>query len=123
MTTMDREAKERHGLRILFMILFWFILRLSYFITGLLGLVQWIWRWFETRTDGRIRRFSVSLARYQRQVVDYLVFNTAHKPFPFDDWPSGDDAVSQPEDEVDEDEPRAESDTVSEAPTDDERRD
>lgn len=99
MSTMEREEKERHGLRILFMILFWFILRLSYFITGLLALVQWIWRWFEERPEGRLRRFSVSLARFQRQVVDFLLFNTSRKPFPFDDWPSGDAADIRLEDE------------------------
>jgi len=123
MATLDREEKERHGLRILFMILFWFILRLSYFITGLMALVQWIWRWFETRPDGRLRRFSVSLARYQRQVVDFLLFNTPRKPFPFDDWPSSDVDAVRPEDEnpIETDEPTQQGDTRPD--NDDERKD
>ncbi len=99
MASMDREQKERHGLRIVFMILFWLILRLSYFITVLLAFVQWVWLWFG-KPDSRLRLFSVSHARFQRQVVDYLLFNTHHKPFPFDDWPSSVAEDFQPEDET-----------------------
>ena len=123
MATLDREEKERHGLRILFMILFWLILRLSYFITGLLALVQWVWRWFEPRPDGRLTRFSVSLARYQRQVVDFLLFNSSRKPFPFDDWPSSDADAVRPEDEnpIESEAPTQQSEARSD--TDEERKD
>ena len=33
-------------------------------------------------------------------MVDYLLFNTHHKPFPFDDWPSSVAEDFQPEDET-----------------------
>lgn len=87
MAAMDREKKERHGLRILFMVGFWLVLRLGYLLTGLMALVMWIMGWFEDEPNPRLRGFGRSLATYQHQILDFLLFNSEQKPFPFDDWP------------------------------------
>ncbi|MHA7878389.1 MAG: DUF4389 domain-containing protein [Saccharospirillum sp.] len=91
MQTEQREYREQHGLRLLFMVLFWVILRLGYFVTALLAMTQWILGWFEDEPNSRLRQFSRSLARYQSEILDYLLFNRHTKPFPFDDWPSGEE--------------------------------
>lgn len=83
----EREQKERHGLRILFMAMFWIVLRLGVWLTGLMALLQWIMAWFEDEPNQRLRGFGLSLAIYLRQILDYLLFNSDRKPFPFDDWP------------------------------------
>lgn len=83
----EREHKERHGLRILFMAMFWIVLRLGVWLTGLMALLQWIMGWFEDEPNQRLRGFGLSLSTYLRQILDYLLFNSDQKPFPFDDWP------------------------------------
>lgn len=39
--------------------------------------------------NARLATFGRSLARYTRQVVDFLTFATEDIPFPFNDWPAG----------------------------------
>ena len=51
-------------------------------------MVQWIWRRFQRDDNQRLRGFCIALGRYQHQVLDYLLFNTEAKPFPFADWPA-----------------------------------
>lgn len=89
----QREYKEQHGLRLLFMVLFWVILRICYFVTALLAVTQWILGWFEDEPNEKLRRFSRSLATYQARILDYLLFNRDAKPFPFEDWPSDEEPV------------------------------
>lgn len=83
-----REGGERRLLRLVFMIIFWLVLRLSVMLTVLLAAVQWIWSWFQREDNGRLRGFCQALGRYQHQLLDYLMFNTDDKPFPFADWPA-----------------------------------
>lgn len=88
METSKRERTEHQLLRLVFMIIFGIVLRLSVLLTALLAVVQWIWRWFQSDDNERLRDFCLSLGRYQHQVLDYLLFNSEAKPFPFADWPS-----------------------------------
>jgi len=83
-----RERSEHQLLRLVFMVIFGVVLRLSVILTFLLAAVQWIWRWFQHDDNQRLRGFCLALGRYQHQLLDYLLFNTEAKPFPFDDWPS-----------------------------------
>lgn len=90
-----RERSEYQVLRLVFMIIFGIVLRLSVLLTGLLAVVQWVWGWVRREDNQRLREFCQALGRYQHQVLDYLLYNKEAKPFPFADWPS--------EPEVDED--------------------
>ncbi|PTY36731.1 hypothetical protein BGP77_05430 [Saccharospirillum sp. MSK14-1] len=83
-----RERSEHQLLRLVFMVIFGVVLRLSVILTFLLAAVQWIWRWFQSEENERLRGFCLALGRYQHQVLDYLLFNTEAKPFPFADWPA-----------------------------------
>lgn len=83
-----RERIERQLLRLVFMVIFAVVLRLSVVLTLFLALVQWVWRWFQSNDNERLRDFCLALGRFQHQVSDYLMFNTETKPFPFADWPS-----------------------------------
>lgn len=88
MESNTRERSEHQLLRLVFMIIFAVVLRLSVLLTALLAVVQWIWRWFQREDNERLRDFCLALGRYQHQVLDYLLFNTEAKPFPFADWPA-----------------------------------
>ncbi|MFG1498263.1 DUF4389 domain-containing protein [Saccharospirillum sp. HFRX-1] len=83
-----RERSEHQLLRLVFMVIFGVVLRLSVILTFLLAAVQWIWRWFQRDDNQRLRGFCLALGRYQHQLLDYLLFNTEAKPFPFADWPA-----------------------------------
>lgn len=95
MADVGREQTENQALRIVFMVLFWIVLRLGYWLTAIMALVQWVMRWFEDTPNPRLRRFSRSLSVYQHQILDYLLFNCEQKPFPFSDWPS-DEPTEEP---------------------------
>ncbi|WP_108124439.1 DUF4389 domain-containing protein [Saccharospirillum mangrovi] len=97
METSKRERIEQQLLRLVFMVIFGVVLRLSVLLTGLLAVVQWIWRWFQSDDNERLRGFCRALGRYQHQVSDFLLFNVDDKPFPFSDWPSDD--LAEPEDD------------------------
>lgn len=91
-----RERSEHQLLRLVFMVIFGVVLRLSVLLTFLLAVVQWIWRWFQTDDNQRLRGFCLALGRYQHQLLDYLLFNSEAKPFPFADWPAD---APEPDDE------------------------
>jgi len=80
-----RERSEHQLLRLVFMVIFGVVLRLSVILTFLLAAVQWIWRWFQRGENQRLRSFCLALGRYQHQLLDYMLFNTEAKPFPFAD--------------------------------------
>lgn len=88
---MQREKREHHLFRILFMILFWVFLRISLVITGLIGFIQWIILWFQDEPIESLGSFSKALCRFQTQILAYLTFQSEDKVYPFADWPSSDE--------------------------------
>lgn len=97
------------------------------------------------RDNDELRRFGHSLATFMYEALQFLTYNTEHKPFPFADWPdlpakkndvadvhvvnpqpaeAGDDIVDETREVVEEDEHKdAEHGTTDEpgadTPTDD----
>ncbi|MEJ2044407.1 MAG: DUF4389 domain-containing protein [Reinekea sp.] len=86
---MQREAREHHAIRILYMILFWVLLRISLIATGLISILQWVLMWFRDEPVKSLLTFSCSLKTFQQQVIAYLTFQSEDKAFPFADWPEG----------------------------------
>ena len=84
---MEREQKEHHALRGLYMVLFWIFLRISLLVTGVIALLQWILLWFQDEPQPAMAGFSKSLTKYQQAILSYLTFETEEKVFPFTDWP------------------------------------
>lgn len=85
---MEREQKEHHAIRGLYMLLFWIFLRLSLLLTALVAIFQWAILWFQDEPLDALVDFSSSLNQYQHQILRYLTFKTEDKVFPFADWPS-----------------------------------
>jgi hypothetical protein len=86
---MEKEQREHHLFRLLFMILFWVFLRISLVVTGLISVIQWVILWFQDEPIDSLMAFSKSLKLFQTQIIAYLTFESEDKVFPFTDWPSG----------------------------------
>ena len=86
---MNREAREHHLLRLLYMILFWLFLRLSLVVSLLVSIIQWITLWFQEEPIAVLVTFSCSLKKFQAQIIAYVTFTSEEKVFPFADWPEG----------------------------------
>ncbi len=87
---MQKEQREHHLFRLLYMILFWVFLRISLLVTGIISFVQWVVMWFQDEPIESLITFSVSLTIFQTQILSYLTFKTEDKVYPFAAWPDGD---------------------------------
>lgn len=86
---MEKEQREHHAFRLIFMILFWLFLRVSFALTGLASIIQWVALWFQEEPLEPLLQWNCALRRYQQQILAYLSFESEDKVFPFADWPSG----------------------------------
>lgn len=87
----QKEQREHHLIRLLYMVLFWIFLRVSLLVTGLMAVIQWVILWFQDEPIESLLRFARSLKRFQTQILAYLTFESEEKVFPFADWPEPDE--------------------------------
>ncbi len=92
MTTESYTSKGRVAelIRALYMILYYFVERITGFIVACLGLFQLIYTLITGRPNGNVVRFGRQLARYITEIVHFLSYNNDRKPWPFSPWPSQD---------------------------------
>ncbi|EAR09422.1 DUF4389 domain-containing protein [Reinekea blandensis] len=83
----QKEQREHHLIRLLYMVLFWIFLRVSLFVTGLIAIIQWVILWFQDEPIESLLNFAGSLKQFQAQILAYLTFKSEEKVFPFTDWP------------------------------------
>lgn len=89
-------TRGRTWWRLLFMILFGVLFNVAAWVMGIIALFQFLHTLFTGAPNRRVLGFSTSLGTYIGQLVDYLIYQTESKPFPFDDWPAP--AAPQPPD-------------------------
>lgn len=94
---MNKEEREHHFFRGLYMVLFWIFLRVSLLITALIAIVQWAVLWFQDEPIEPLMNFGQDLSIYQQQILQYLTFQTEEKVFPFRDWPEAGKAHAETE--------------------------
>ena len=70
----------------LYMLLFLIIMGLAKGIVFVVAAVQFILVAINKAPNEPLRQFGQGLSTYLYDINQYLVFNTEHKPFPFDDW-------------------------------------
>jgi hypothetical protein len=92
----DPDGLERHlksrstWLRLVFMIVMSVLYAVSRFVVGVVIVVQFFTVLFTGETNPRLKQLGQALATYTYQILQYLMFNTEQRPFPFDDeWPVG----------------------------------
>jgi hypothetical protein len=76
------------GLRVIYMLLFAVVFWALCWILLATTVVQLVVRLLNGRANPDLTRFGASLARYARQVIEFLTFVTELAPFPFAAWPA-----------------------------------
>ena len=81
-------ASGRTWWRLPFMILFGVVFNIVAWLVAIVALFQFVHTLFTGEANQRVLGFSASLGAYIEQLVDYLIYQTERKPFPFAEWPS-----------------------------------
>lgn len=74
-------------IRLLYMILFWFLLVLARFAVGLLAVLQCLLVLLTGAPNEHLRAMGGSIGVWTLQTMRFLTFSSDAKPFPFQDWP------------------------------------
>ena len=80
--------KDPYFLRLLYAVGFYIVYRLLDVIVVIICIVQFAHQLFMDEPHRELTKFSEGLANYVAQIIRYLSWNTDHKPFPFNEWPS-----------------------------------
>ena len=75
------------GIRVIYMLLFAVVSWALCWILAATTVVQLVVRLLNGRPNPDLTRFGASLARYARQVIEFLTFVTELAPYPFTAWP------------------------------------
>jgi hypothetical protein len=76
------------GIRVIYMLLFAVVFWVLCWILAATTLIQLVVRLLNGRANSDLTRFGGSLARYARQVIEFLTFVTELAPYPFTAWPA-----------------------------------
>ena len=76
------------GIRVIYMLLFGVVFWVLCWILAATTIIQLIVRLLNGRANADLTRFGASLARYARQVIEFLTFVTELTPYPFTAWPA-----------------------------------
>lgn len=74
-------------LRLLFVVLFWFLLTLIGWVLGAVVLVQFLIVLITGEKNGQLSSFGSRLGIYLKDIVTFMCFSSDEKPFPFSDFP------------------------------------
>jgi Domain of unknown function (DUF4389) len=76
------------GMRVIYMLLFAVVFWVLCWILAATTLVQLLMRLLNGRANPDLVAFGAALARYARQVIEFLTFVTELTPYPFAAWPA-----------------------------------
>ena len=74
-------------LKILYLILFYLIFRITDLVLLLVLLIQTILNLVSGEPSQSIKEFGKSLGVYLQQISEFLSYASEEKPYPFSDWP------------------------------------
>ena len=83
-----RKRDESIWIRGLFMLLFVLIYSVAELVVVAVALIQFGWVAFSGEHNPRLARFGGTLSRFVYQTMQYWMFGSDEKPFPFAEWPS-----------------------------------
>ena len=86
---------ESRWLRLLFMVVFYMAAYITGLVILLVVIVQVIHGFIKGKPNERLLELSAGLNRYFYQVLQFISYNSDTKPYPFSDWPKGDDKPSE----------------------------
>ncbi len=82
------SASSDLGMRVLYMVLFAIVFWLLVWTLAVATLVQLLLRLVNGRPNAEVARFGSRLARYARELIEFLTFVTEKLPYPFSPWPA-----------------------------------
>lgn len=86
-----------HWLRLLYMVLFAVLLYFAGVVMVVVVVLQFLFALLSGNPNNNLRKFGESLSRYIFQALQFLTYSREEKPFPFSDWPAGDDDIGSDE--------------------------
>ncbi len=93
--SIKKNMKERSTwMRGLYMLLFLFIYGIAELLVVAVVLFQFISMVVVRKTNERLLQFGSELSTFIYKIMLFLTYNSEHKPFPFDRWPSETGAVT-----------------------------
>ena len=84
----ERPPAGDLGERILYMLLFALVFWIVCWILALTAIAQLLVRLLSGRASPELARFGGGLARYTKEVVEYLTFATDRVPYPVGEFPA-----------------------------------
>ncbi|MCX2778912.1 DUF4389 domain-containing protein [Microbulbifer thermotolerans] len=74
-------------MRLLYMVLFFFLLEIAGVVMLAVVVLQFLFAIITGGANDNLRRLGDQIASYVYQTLQFLVYNTEEKPFPFSEWP------------------------------------
>jgi Domain of unknown function (DUF4389) len=92
MTENADTNKRNIWLRGFFMLLMVFAIHVSGTLIFAVTVIQFVLTLLNDTPNARLVSLGRSLGKYLQQIVNFMAFATEKIPFPFNEWPSGDQA-------------------------------
>lgn len=73
--------------RMIYMLVYWFLLNISLTVFGFLLLLITIIRFGSQYSPNGLIDFQFKVTKFITQTLDFLTFKTEEKPYPFQPWP------------------------------------
>jgi len=83
--------------RLLFMLLFGFLYSVAEVVLVAVVVFQFLFVLFTGNKNDRLLDLGSKISNYIYQVLRYLTYNNDERPYPFSDWPSGQDTADAEE--------------------------
>ena len=80
-------SRKQIGMRLLYTILFLFILGIVIIIVKLVVFFQFIYFFSTRKPNESVRQFSNKISAYGYRIFRYITLNESQRPFPFTDFP------------------------------------
>ncbi|OEU65872.1 MAG: hypothetical protein BA867_05370 [Desulfobacterales bacterium S5133MH16] len=80
-------SRKQIGIRLLYTILFLFILGIVLVIVKLVAVFQFIYLFSTRKPNESVRQFSNKISAYGYRIFRYITLNESMRPFPFSDFP------------------------------------
>ncbi|MBB5209827.1 DUF4389 domain-containing protein [Microbulbifer hydrolyticus] len=84
-------TSSNQWLRLLYMVLFAVLLEIAGFVMLAVVIAQFLFAIFTGSANDNLRRLGDQIASYIYQTLQFLIYNSEEKPFPFSEWPESEE--------------------------------
>ena len=82
-------------MRVLFVVLFWIVFYVTQLVIAAVVVAQCAFTIFSGKPNHNLLKFGDMLAKYIKDILRYVTFNTDERPFPFNEFPKSDLVIDQ----------------------------